>query len=237
MSCLVDGCFYIFIPIPPQIQVSISQAEALNSLPSSPSSSQVSAPSAPSAASTPRKTSITMFDSTSSNMDMQLAMTETQIILIGIISKCCVLVSVEMTFTFCSILLQWMRVISRILNWSLDVQIALITTTMYMYVIDFSVTMICVLLQYEFWDKNQIIYKYCCHSMDNIFRYICGIKTINHINTCALNNDSSHGISNTMPQMLTVSVKSTSTNRERQERKKQEKLEISEQELQIETIL
>lgn len=111
-------------------------------------------------------------------VQMPFPMTHTQRILIGIMAKCCVLVGVGISITFCSIIFQCLRIVSSVFNWSHDAQAYLIAATIYSTVLDHSVTTICVLLQYDFWQQNKTIYKYMCNFMDTLCQHMCKIKAI-----------------------------------------------------------
>ena len=93
------------------------------------------------------------------------ALSDKQLVLIGVMTKNFVLVTVSIITTLGTIVSIAVRAISSSMGFSTQIQANLVACMMFGFILDFLINMFCVCLQFEFW--NQKKYQCLCSWLDS----------------------------------------------------------------------
>lgn len=91
---------------------------------------------------------------------------ERQMMLIRIMTRCSVLVTVSICTSIFTSISIGLRGLSNSVNWGDNVRAALLACQIFGYILDFVINVLCVMLQFQFWGKER--YQFYCSCIDGI---------------------------------------------------------------------
>ena len=91
---------------------------------------------------------------------------EVQMVLIRVMTRCSVLVTVSICTSFLTTISVGLRGLSNTVHWGDNVRATLVACQLFGYVLDFVINILCIMLQFEFWGKTR--YKFYCSWIDGI---------------------------------------------------------------------
>ena len=98
--------------------------------------------------------------------DGVIRVSEVQMLLIRIMTRCSVLVTVSICTSIFTMITIAMRGFANSFNFGTKMQAMLLAFTIFGYIIDFVINMLCIMLQFDFWGKKR--YSFFCGCIDGI---------------------------------------------------------------------